>query len=290
MERTVSFFGIMANKAKTTAAPRRTPTLRAVDIVERVARAQQSVSLDEITRESRLPKATVHRMLRLLEQAGLLRRELAAKRYCVGPRLSSLALDVLTASPPHARRHAILGRLVEQIGETCNLTVRDGAEVVYVDRVETSSPVRLNMEAGSRVPLHCTASGKLFLSQLSQPDLRDLIGTGPLRRYTARTITDVAALERELKRIREDRIGMDVSEFLEGSVCLAVPVLDPKGRVCAAVAVHGPAPRMSLKTGIAYLPALRKAAKAIEATLSGDATPSTAPVARKVELSKRRAS
>lgn len=279
----------MAIKAKPATSTRRTPTLRAVDIVERVARAQQSVSLDEITRESRLPKSTVHRILRLLEQAGLLRRDLADKRYCVGPRLSSLALDVLTASPPHARRHAILRRLVDHIGETCNLTVREGAEVVYVDRVETSSPVRLNMEAGSRVPLHCTASGKLFLSQLSRQDLRDLIGAGPLKRYTARTITDVGALERELKRIREDRIGMDVSEFLEGSVCLAVPVVDPKGRICATVAVHGPAPRMSLKTGIAYLPALRKAARAIEATFSGDVAPAVGPVARKVELSKRRA-
>lgn len=280
----------MAATVKAAGKTRDTPTLRAMDIVERVARAQGPVSLDEITRETRLPKATVFRMLRVLEQAGLLRREFADKRYCIGPRLSSLALDVLTACPFHARRHAILARLVAQIGETCNLTVRDGAEVVYIDRVETSSPVRLNMEAGSRVPLHCTASGKLFLSQLPGAEMRDLIGAGPLKRYTARTIVDVAVLERELKKMRDDRIGIDVSEFLEGSVCLAVPVLDPKGRMCAAVAVHGPAPRMSLKTGMSYLPTLRRAAKAIAATLTGDAASDTPPVARKVELSSRRAS
>lgn len=246
---------------------RTSPTLRAFDLLEHVARSKTPMSLDEITKESGLPKPTVYRILRLLHEGGLLRRELTGKRYGVGPRLSSLTLEVLIAPPSHARRHAILSRLVEEIGETCNLTVLDGAQVVYLDRVETSSPVRLNMEAGSRVPLHCTASGKLFLSQMSGAHLREIIGPGPLKRYTKRTITEVNALERELKKIRASRISTDVGEYLEGSTCLAVPVLDLKGRICAAVAVHGPAPRMSLKRGMEYLPALRRTADAIGATL-----------------------
>jgi DNA-binding IclR family transcriptional regulator len=162
----------------------------------------------------------------------------------------------------------VLVRLVEEIGETCNFTMLDGNEVVYIDRVETPSPVRLHMDAGSRVPLHCTASGKLFLAHLTPQQLRLVLGKGPLKRYTSRTVTNVEALERELRRIRTDGVGTDVGEYLEGSVCLAVPVTDANGRLCAAVAVHGPAPRMSLKKGIEHLPALRRAAKAIATTLA----------------------
>jgi DNA-binding IclR family transcriptional regulator len=255
--------------------------LRAFDVLEHVARAEAPMSLEELTRKSGLPKPTVHRILALLRRGGLLLREPLGKRYGVGGRLSSLALEVLIHSPLRARRHAILARLVEEIGETCNFTMLDGDEVVYVERVETSSPVRLHMEAGSRVPLHCTASGKLFLSRLSAAQVSELIGAGPYQRHTERTITGISALERELKKIRADGVGTDVGEYLEGSVCLAVPVLDARRRVCAAVAVHGPAPRMTLKKGLEYLPALRRAALAIGATLVADAPVPAAPRARK---------
>jgi len=151
--------------------------------------------------------------------------------------------------PRRRERHAILARLVEAIGETCNFTMLDGREVVYVDRVETSANVRLHMKAGSRVPLHCTASGKLLLSDMSLAQRQRLLGPGPLARYTERTIVSFDALERELAKVHATGVATDAGEFLDGSVCLAVPVRDPRGRMCAAFAVHGPAPRMTLAVG-----------------------------------------
>ena len=163
--------------------------------------------------------------------------------------MSELSLAVQMRSPARATRRAILARLVEEIGETCNFTMLDGAEALYVDRVETSENVRLNMQPGSRVPLHCTASGKLFLAHLPRPQARALLGTGPLKRYTERTVTSLELLERELRKIRGTGIGVDTGEYLVGSVCLAVPVLDSRGVVCAAAAVPGPAPPMNLEKG-----------------------------------------
>jgi DNA-binding IclR family transcriptional regulator len=118
------------------------------------------------------------------------------------------------------------------------------------------------------VPLHCTASGKLLLSGMADASVRRLLGRGPLQRYTERTIVDVDALLRALAKIRATGVGTDVSEYLEGSVCLAVPVRDARGRMCAAVAVHGPAPRMTLRKGYSFLPAMRDAAAAIGATFT----------------------
>ena len=123
------------------------------------------------------------------------------------------------------------------------------------------------MDSGSRVPLHCTASGKLLLSALPPVQVRRLLGSGPLARYTDRTNTSIAALERELAKIRVSGVGTDVGEYLVGSVCMAVPVCDRQGRMCAAIAVHGPAPRMTLKKGHSFLPAMRSAAAEIAATL-----------------------
>jgi DNA-binding IclR family transcriptional regulator len=142
----------------------------------------------------------------------------------------------------------------------------DGHEVLYLERVETSANVRLHMKAGSRVPLHCTASGKLLLAALPTSRARALLGDGPLQRYTPRTIVDRAALERELQAIRANGVGTDVGEYLADSVCLAVPVKDAQGRTCAAVAVHGPAPRMTLRKGYGFVAAMQDAAKAIADT------------------------
>ena len=242
-------------------------TLRAFGVLEQIATSDESLTLEELTRISALPKPTVHRILRLLMRGGLVERQALDKRYVIGPRVSALSLAVQMRSPHRRERRAILARLVEAIGETCNFTMLDGSEVVYLDRVETSAGVRLHMDSGSRVPLHCTASGKLLLSALPPAQVRRLIGSGPLARYTNRTNTSIAALERELAKIRVSGVGIDVGEYLVGSVCLAVPVRDAQGRMCAAVAVHGPAPRMTLKKGHSFLPAMRSAANEIAATL-----------------------
>ena len=242
-------------------------TLRAFFVLEQIATSEGSLTLEEVTRLSGLPKPTVHRILHLLMRGSLVERQSLDKRYIVGPRMCALSLAVQTRSPRRRERRAILSRLVATIGETCNFTMLDGNEVVYLDRVETSADVRLHMDAGSRVPLHCTASGKLLLSDMAPEQVRRLLGTGPLPRHTDRTITQLSVLERELAKIRTSGVGIDVGEYLVGSVCMAVPVWDSQRRICAAVAVHGPAPRMTLKKGYTFLPAMRRAAEEIAATL-----------------------
>jgi IclR family acetate operon transcriptional repressor len=243
-------------------------TLRAFALLELIAAADQPPTLEDLTRASGLPKPSVYRILQLLIRGELVEREVSAKRYIVGPRVAALSLAVQIRSPQRRERHAILSRLVDEIGETCNLTMLDGNEAVYLDRVETAAIVRLHMRIGSRVPLHCTASGKLFLAHLPSPTVRRLLRAAPLKRYTERTITSADSLERELARIRAAGVGTDSGEFLDGSVCLAVPVVDSRRRVCAAVAVHGPAPRMTLRKGYTFLPAMRRAAAAIAASLA----------------------
>ena len=131
-----------------------------------MATARRPLGVSELGVLLGLPKPTAHRIIRMLESEGLLQREPGSRRFVPGVRLVRLGLDIVAASMLRAPRHAILEALSQQIGETCNFGVMAGSHVVYLDRVESAWPFGLRFEPGSRVPLHCTSMGKLFLSLL----------------------------------------------------------------------------------------------------------------------------
>jgi IclR family acetate operon transcriptional repressor len=236
------------------------PTIKAFAILEVLATARRPLGVSELSVLLGLPKPTAHRIVRMLEGEGLLQREPDNRRYVPGPRLVRLGLDIVAASMVRAPRHAILEALSQKIGETCNFGVMAGSHVVYLDRVESAWPFGLRFEPGSRVPLHCTSMGKLFLSQLPMTKLRSLLRQLPLYRYTENTITDIGQLETELETIRAARLSTDNQEFLAGVVCVAVPILSPSGHPVAALAVSAPLARMSLEQGLQHVPLLQDAA------------------------------
>ena len=242
-------------------------TLRAVSVLEALVAAERPAGLAELAGVVRLPKPTLYRMLGMLEEAGLVMREPGARRYAPGPRLATLGRNVMLNGAQRASRRAILAGLVEEIGETCNFTMLDGAEVIYVDRVEAAWPLRMNLTSGSRVPLHCTASGKLLLALLPKVSRDKLSAELSLTRFTNTTITDRKQLGTELTRIRANRYATDKEEYHAGLVCVAVPILDSKKRACAALAVQAPVSRLPMDRMLAHLPSLRRAAVAMADTL-----------------------
>lgn len=249
---------------------------RALLLLETIAKAEEPPTLNELMAAIGLPKATTHRFVALLERLGFVQRAADGRHYEVGQRLLALSLEGMRRSFDLAPRRVILAALVKEIGETCNITMLDGERLIYLDRVESDWPLQFRLSVGSRVPLHCTASGKLFLS-LSPASLRKaLFRTQPFQRHTAQTLTSTEQLEAELTRIRQTGVGTDNEEFMEGMAATAVPIRDSRGRICATVAVHGPTTRLPLTRALALVPALKRAAKALEQTLLFD-TPSPAP-------------
>ena len=241
--------------------------LRAFSALECVVASSQPLSLDEITSRLDLPKPTVFRILKLLKNAGLLHRD-ANKRFTSGPRLTAFAVDLWRNASLRLQWHRALETAVGEIGESCNLTLLENDRVLYIDRVETTHPLRLHLEIGTRVPLHCTASGKLFLSQMSSDEVRAIMGSEPYERFTATTITSFKALEAELERTRRSGVGLHDSERFADSVAIAVPIADASGRYFAAVAMHAPESRASIHSAMKALPALRRAANTIVATMT----------------------
>lgn len=233
---------------------------RGLLITEKIVQAERPLSSAFLAEELDLPKATVHRIAQQLEEEGILQREPGGKRFTGGKRLRNLAFSTLSNSVLTAHRSLILQELSDEIGETCNLTVLDGNEIVYLDRVETNWPYRIHLPVGSHLPLYCTATGKLFLANMKPAIRKRVLGSLSLVEHTDRTITDLAVLEAQLDTVSEEGVGYDNGEYLDGMVSLAVPVIDARGQMCFAIAAHAPAERKSLSELRQYLPALRRAA------------------------------
>ncbi len=238
--------------------------------LEAIAHTQRALSVSELATQLNVPQPTAHRIVHMLESEGFLEREPGSRRYVPGSRLVRLGFGVVAASARSAPRHAILDALSREIGETCNFGVRVGNHLMYLDRVEAAWPFGLRFEPGSRVPLHCTSMGKLFLSFLPPEQRRRLLTAAPLHHYTEHTITDPALLERELDKIRATEVSTDNQEFLAGVVCVAVPVRAPNGSVAAGLAVSAPLARMALKKAMQCVPLLRKAAEKMADALWGE--------------------
>ncbi|GAB7524161.1 IclR family transcriptional regulator [Paraburkholderia sp. 2C] len=244
-----------------------TPTLRAFSLLEHLIAANGPVSLADIAHDIDLPKASLHRMLASLEAGGLVIREPGQKNaYVIGPRLSQLGLGVMMHSGARRLRHAILGRLVADLGETCNLTMLHETEVLYLDRMEAPWPLRLDLKPGSHVPAYCSASGKLLLAMLPRDERSALIRAMHFHRFTANTLTDPELLESELDRIAHKGIAVDNEEFVVGIACVAAPVIDEQGQCIAAVAVHAPVSRTPLPRALEFVPRLQEATKELATT------------------------
>ena len=241
---------------------------RALALLEAVTAAPRSMSLAELSATLEMSKPTTHRIATALEELGFLEREPGGRRFIEGQRLIDLALNVMQAAAQRSLRRSILEALSERTGETINFGVLTGSEIVYLDRIEAKWPLGLRFEPGSRVPAHCTALGKLLLSQLPERELRRRLSVLPMQRYTDNTITDPDRLDGALATIRDSTIGTDDQEFMAGVVCVAVPVTRPDGKLCGGIALSAPEARVTLEEALELVPQLRAAAEQLGSTFA----------------------
>ncbi len=240
-----------------------TPNLRLFALLEVIAQKDSPFTLQTMVEETGLPKPTMHRMLQQLEGAGILQRDGNGRHYGTGQRLMRLAENILLNNTTYGARHAVLRKLVDELGESCNITAFSGSEVLYLDRVETAAPLRFYLHPGSRVPAHCSATGKLFLSQMTPSQRRRLLAAVPLEKFTGNTLTSYDDLEQEIERVRSQGYAFDNEEFLPGLLCLGVLVPSPQGSSNMGLAVQAPVMRFTRERALSMLPVLQQAAEAI---------------------------
>lgn len=231
-------------------APVSTESKNPIQVIERMMKLldvlsyyHDPVSLKQLALETDLHPSTAHRILASMAATGFVERA-DPGTYRLGIRL--LELGNLVKSRINIRDSAMapMQQLHERIGESVNLGVRQGDEIVYVERTSSGrSSIRVVHLVGARAPLHVTAAGKLYLAEDSRERLKDYARRTGLPGFTATSITTLPALEKEIERVRRHGIAYDNEEIEQGLRCVAAPIRDDSGELVAGLSVSAPADR-----------------------------------------------
>jgi IclR family transcriptional regulator, acetate operon repressor len=213
---------------------------RAFGILETMAEAGGTLGLSELATRAKLPLPTIHRFVRTLVDLGYLRQE-PSRQYALGPRLIWLGESSAGMLGTWARPY--LAELVEGLGESANLAMLDGDQIVYVGQVQSRKSMRMFTEVGRRVSPHSTAVGKAMLALIDPADVQALLSRTGMHAYTEHTMTDPQAFAAELEQVLERGYAMDDGERELGVRCVAVAVPRAPSRI--ALSVSGPATRMT---------------------------------------------
>jgi len=199
---------------------------RALTLLECLAQSRRGFSVSELSRRLGLPKSSVHLILRTLERRGYLQRQAAGGRYRFGLKLVALGQQALDGMDLRDEARPVLASLARATGLTVHLGVLEQGEIVVIERIESSAPIRVVSWVGRRLPVHSTAAGKALMAFLPEED-------------GDRTIATVPELERELARVRQLGYAVCDEEHEPGVRAVGAPILDPQGHAVAAVSVVG---------------------------------------------------
>ncbi len=235
---------------------------RVTALLEAITTHPEPSSLKYLSAETRLHPSTAFRILNALAQHGLVERT-SAGRYALGMKLLHFGshvhgkVDLLREAKP------IMEWLRSQVGETVNLAVREGDEVVYVERAISNRMMRVEQVIGSRAPLHVTAVGKLFLSEDGEKVCREYARRTGLPRYTPNTLTHVTKLWAQIENTHKQGYAIDNEEAEQGVACIGVPLHDAHGKMVAGLSISAPRDRRR----DTWIPLVKKAGADISARL-----------------------
>ena len=242
------------------------PVMKALQVLDYVARQGHDVTLTETVQELKLPKTTVFRYLQTLSAAQFLEHDLKRDRYGVGSKFRSLARVDQELQGLRDIAQPEMRTLMETFHETVNLAVLSENEVVYIDMLEPGRPLRANARIGHRHPAHSTSLGTAMMAFL--PDADALALRSDLLQRTINTLTDADKLRRQVDDVRRRGYAIEVGENEDGLMCIGVPILDRTGYAVAAMSLSAPERRMKPELTMVAADALKGAARRISTHLS----------------------
>lgn len=219
---------------------------RGLGILELIAKDGTGVSMADVSRKIGLHTSTTFHLLRTLTTLGYLVQDETTRKYRLGSKVFQLAASAWTEVQLLKMSAPLLTEMAQQTGETSHLAIFEHGEVIVINKIDGSGPVRLSERVGYPRPAHCTAIGKVLLAHLPEAELKAFLQTSELQPLTPKTITAAPILEQELDRVRKQGYAFDDEEFVQGIRCLAAPVRNFTGHVVAAIGISGPVWRVTL--------------------------------------------
>ena len=265
----------------------RSPVMKALRLLAHIAGSQEAPALAELSRAMNLPKPTTFRLARALESAGYISKDPLTLRYHIGLSFEDIALKGLRNSAAHGFRRSVMSELAERLEARVNLVVLKSGNLSFVQWVESTAPLRVNISGDMPMPVHCSASGKLLLA-FGPRELRDTVmRRAPFERYTKNTITTASRFSRHLDEILKRGYSVDDQELIPGVNCIAVPIRISTGQVVAGLAVMAPIATLPLEKLKQHLPEIRGAAALIAAELGRNPSAGRGTTDRPASASKK---
>jgi IclR family pca regulon transcriptional regulator len=225
-----------------------------------------SLTITDVAEATGLTRATARRFLLTLVRMGYVRND--GREYWLRPRVLELGYAYLSGIEMPEAARPFMDELVEQVGESTSIAVRDDDDIVYAAHVAPQRVMTINVPIGGRDPLYCTALGRVLLAAEPADEIDRYLKAADLRAYTGATITDPTKLRHALDRIAVDGYSLIEDELEDGLVAMAVPVRDGDGKVVAAMNLCAYSLRTSPDALVGRgLPLLRKAVAGIEAEM-----------------------
>lgn len=214
------------------------PTLRVLSILELVSQNNGQFKLSDISSRLGIPPGTLSPILHTLREKKYLSFQESSQTYAIGIALFETGSRYIQDSNSYENIVEIMHGIVDKCGETCHFGILDGANVLYLAKVDSNQPIRMYSAIGKRLPAYGTAIGKALLYDYTWEELRCLYPQG-LQQLTSRTVTDFRELYRQIQQIKEQGFAYEFEESNEDICCIAVPVRKG-GRVYAALSVAMP--------------------------------------------------
>lgn len=238
---------------------------RALRILKCFSAERPELGATEVARLLNMHKSTAHRLLVTLAREGLI-HQVEGGGYALSWTVVEIATGVAARQGVGRAVLATLKELTKQTGETAHLAVFEEGEVLYVEKVEGTWSLVMPSAVGRRVPLNCTALGKVLLAGLGESEARRMIYGRRWEAPTPHSITDPDRLEREVSSVRAQGYAIDCEEIELGLMCVAAPVVDDLGQTCAGMSIAAPSTRVHEHLD-AYVAAVTKAASDLSLAL-----------------------
>lgn len=240
---------------------------RGLQVLECFAPGRERMTLSQVAQQTGLSRGTARRFLLTLTALGYLASD--GKLFWMTPRVLRFGQGYLAGFARAEAVRPVIEAVSRELNESCSLAVLDGADVVYVARVEARRVYSSRIDIGTRLPAHASSLGRVLLAALDEAALEEWLQRHPLRAWTERTVTDPAQFRVRLAEIRRQRYAVIDGELELGARSIAVPVPDAAGRDVAALNIGTSAARAPLETMRRhFLPVLRQAAQRIAGTVT----------------------
>jgi len=215
---------------------------RALGVLTAVAQRDRS-ALTDLAQALDIPTATTHRILTTLQKHGYVGFDEDRQEWMIGIEAYRAGTTFLKRNSVIEIGQARLRKLMRDTGETANLAVPDGPNVVFVGQVETENPIRAFFPPGSRARMHASGTGKAILAAMSEDALERFFRDADLPRHTEHTLVTRAALESDLAATRTRGWSYDHGERYAGMSCIGAAIFNERGLPCGGVSVSGPSGR-----------------------------------------------